>query len=145
MNEASEARPHVAEPPSANGPVAVFESIHAVLAAERAFLTASLACDLVPIPRGVTSDCGLALLFRTADLASARALLSGSPLGGRLRGIFVSGPGGYAPDAVNGPRSGDCEHGKTDDSNPGRAQTSDSSPDPAERNSSHPGDPEPRP
>ena len=81
----------VGEPPSVHGPVAVFDSIHAVLAAERAFLAAGLACDLVPIPRGVTSDCGMALLFRTADL-ELRARSSRRPtLGSRLRGIFLPG------------------------------------------------------
>jgi hypothetical protein len=104
MSDASQTKPPVGEPVSADGPVAVFDSIHAVLAAERAFLTAALACDLVPIPRGVASDCGLALLFRSADIESARALLAGPPLGERLRGIFVPGPNGYTPDTTNAPR-----------------------------------------
>jgi hypothetical protein len=104
MNDASETKPPVGERVPARGPVAVFESIHAVLAAERAFLTAALACDLVPIPRGVISDCGLALLFRTADLESARALLSSSPLRGRLRGIFIPGLDSYASEPMNPPR-----------------------------------------
>jgi hypothetical protein len=90
--------PAAGEPLSAGGPVAVFDSIHAVLAAERAFLEATLACDLVPIPRGVTSDCGLALLFREADLAPARTLLLQPPLRDRLRGIFLHGPTGYTPE-----------------------------------------------
>jgi hypothetical protein len=103
----------------------VFESIHAVLAAERVFVAAALVCDLIPIPRGVTSDCGLALLFRAADLESARALLTGSPLGGRLRGIFVPGPAGYMPDTMNAPGPADCGQ--------------------VEANDAHPGHPEPRP
>jgi hypothetical protein len=94
----------VGEPVAARGPVAVFDSIHAVLAAERAFLSAALACDLVPIPRGIISDCGLALLFRMADAESARAILADPALGERLRGIFVPGPDGYTPDAMNSPR-----------------------------------------
>ena len=104
MHDASETKPPAGERVAARGPVAVFESIHAVLAAERAFLAAALACDLVPIPRGVVSDCGLALLFRTADLESARALLADSTLGGRLRGIFVPGSDGYTSDPMNPPR-----------------------------------------
>jgi hypothetical protein len=104
MHDASETKPAAGERIAARGPVAVFESIHAVLAAERAFLAAALACDLVPIPRGVISDCGLALLFRAADLASARALLSDSTLGGRLRAIFIPGPDGYTSDPMNPPR-----------------------------------------
>lgn len=110
----------MSEPVSALGPVAVFDSVHTVLAAERTFLTAGLACDLVPIPRGVTSDCGLALLFRTADMELARTLLSHPTLGGRLRGIFVPGPDGYTPDAMNAPRPVDCG------SHPSPAETSES-------------------
>ena len=125
MRDTGETKPLVREPVSANGPVAVFDSIHSVLAAERAFLTAALACDLVPIPRGVVSDCGLALLFRTSDIESARAILAGPRLGDRLRGIFVPGPNGYTPDAMNARVSADCG--------------------PAEANDSHPGHPEPRP
>jgi hypothetical protein len=104
MNDASETKPPAGERVAAQGPVAVFESIHAVLAAERAFLTAALACDLVPIPRGVISDCGLALLFRTTDLESARALLANSTLGDRLRGIFIPGPDGYTSEPMTPPQ-----------------------------------------
>jgi hypothetical protein len=104
MNDARETKLPVGEPVAARGPVAVFDSIHAVLAAERAFLTAALVCDLVPIPRGVTSDCGLALLFRATDIESARAIFADPALGERLRGIFVPGPDGYIPDAMNSPQ-----------------------------------------
>jgi hypothetical protein len=101
MSATSGKMPAGREPVSADGPIAVFDSIHAVLAAERAFLAAALACDLVPVPRGVISDCGMALLFRTMDLASARALLAAPPLGNRLRGIYLPGPMGYTADAMN--------------------------------------------
>jgi hypothetical protein len=101
MHDANEASIPAPGPVPAGGPVAVFDSIHAVLAAERAFLAAALVCDLVPIPRGVISDCGLALVFRAADIRAARAILSGPPLGDRLRGIYVPGPDGYT-DATMG-------------------------------------------
>jgi hypothetical protein len=78
-----------------DGPVAIFDSIHAVLSAERALLAAGLRCDLVPVPRGLSSDCGLALLFRNDDAATVGAILAAQPLVRRLRGIFVSGSQGY--------------------------------------------------
>lgn len=47
--------------------IVVFDSIHYVLAAERAFQQAGLWCDLVPTPRAVHSDCGMVLEVRAAD------------------------------------------------------------------------------
>lgn len=126
MNDTADGSRHARAPISPRSPVAVFDSIHAVLAAERAFLAAGLACDLVPIPRGVTSDCGLALLFRAADLESARALLCGPTLVDRLRGVYRAGPGGYAPEAMTGPPLDP----PTDGGPPARlADTDDSQPD----------------
>ena len=51
--------------------VAVFASIHYVLAAERVFKQHGLWYDLVPTPRDISSDCGLVLEFRAADLEAA--------------------------------------------------------------------------
>ena len=87
-------------------------------AAEGAFRTARLACDLVPIPRGVASDCGMALVFRASDLAAARALLAGRLLRRRLRGIFVPGPNGYTPDAIDSPGRKNRDRGETSDADP---------------------------
>jgi hypothetical protein len=105
MNDANQEKARAGEPASAKGPVAVFDSIHAVLAAERAFLTAGLACDLIPVPRGLASDCGMALVFRNEDLEAAQVLLSRPPLGSRLRGIFIPSPGGYGPETKSDPGS----------------------------------------
>ncbi len=51
-----------------------FESIHQVLAAERALLEAGLAPDLVPVPREISANCGMAITVVPAE--RARALLA---------------------------------------------------------------------
>lgn len=66
--------------------VAVFRSIHYLLAAERLFHRHRVHCDLIPMPRGLSSDCGMALAFRARDAEPAGRILSDSRL--RLRGIF---------------------------------------------------------
>lgn len=54
--------------------ILVFDSIHHVLAAERALLDQSVGCDLIPTPREVSSDCGMALELRAADWPVAEAV-----------------------------------------------------------------------
>jgi hypothetical protein len=46
----------------------VFQSIHHVLAAERALLQRGLWCDLVPTPREIHTDCGMVVEFHRSDL-----------------------------------------------------------------------------
>ena len=55
--------------------VALFSSVHHVLAAERAFQAAGLWCDVVPTPRELSADCGVALRCRRSEFEAARALL----------------------------------------------------------------------
>lgn len=43
--------------------VAIFHSIHRVLKAEKMLKKASMSFLLIPVPRQLTSDCGLALRF----------------------------------------------------------------------------------
>ena len=46
-----------------NDYVAIFHSIHRVLKAEKILKQADVAFLLIPVPRQLTSDCGLALRF----------------------------------------------------------------------------------
>ena len=55
--------------------ILVFESIHHVLAAERALLDAGRWCDLIPTPRDVRSDCGMVIELRRADWDAASAVV----------------------------------------------------------------------
>jgi hypothetical protein len=54
--------------------ILLFDSIHHVLAAERALLDQSVWCDLIPTPRELSSDCGMALELRAADWPVAEAV-----------------------------------------------------------------------
>ena len=56
--------------------VLLFDSIHHVLAAERAFKEYQVWCDVVPVPRELSSDCGMAIEVRPADLAEVRRVLA---------------------------------------------------------------------
>lgn len=53
--------------------ILAFESIHHVLAAERALLDQGVWCDLIPTPRDVRSDCGMVIELRRADWNAAGA------------------------------------------------------------------------
>ncbi len=52
-----------------------FESIHQVIAAEKALLDAGLAPDMVPVPKEISSDGGRAMALPTAERAAALAAL----------------------------------------------------------------------
>lgn len=54
--------------------VLLFDSIHYVLAAERAFRARGAWCDVVPVPRNLSSDCGMAVEFRPSDLEAVRGM-----------------------------------------------------------------------
>ena len=57
--------------------VLLFDSIHYCLAAERAFKSRGVWCDVVPVPRDLSSDCGMAVEFRRADLDAVRDMCAG--------------------------------------------------------------------
>lgn len=61
----------------------LYDSIHDVMRAEKALKQAGLWCDLVPTPRQLSSDCGMAIEL---ECAAAEALLKvlGGPDGGRV-------------------------------------------------------------
>lgn len=75
--------------------VIVCESIHDVLALERALHDAELWCDLIPTPRQLSSNCGMALRVRLADDAAIARLRQVGKL--RLRGVYREVDGGYTP------------------------------------------------
>lgn len=55
--------------------VAIFHSIHKVLKAEKLLKQAGVRFLLIPVPRQLTSDCGLALRFTSADRDELLAVL----------------------------------------------------------------------
>ena len=52
--------------------VILFDSIHDVLAAQEVFREHDVWHDLVPVPRDLSSDCGMAIEFRPGDLKTVR-------------------------------------------------------------------------
>ena len=83
----------------------LFDSVHHVLAAERALKEGRVAHDLVPVPKELSSDCGMAIELREADARRAFRLW-GAPVV-RWRSIFKRGRKGFQP--VRAPATDDAE------------------------------------
>jgi hypothetical protein len=60
--------------------VAVFNSVHRVMKAEKLLKTAGLKVLLIPAPRSITSDCGLALRFAAGDRSVVEQAMAESNL-----------------------------------------------------------------
>lgn len=56
--------------------IVLFDSIHHVIAAEDAFKENGLWCDLTPVPRNLSSNCGMAVEFRRCDVEAVRSVLT---------------------------------------------------------------------
>jgi hypothetical protein len=80
--------------------IVLFDSTHDVMAAERALRAARLPHDLIPVPKELSADCGMAIELREADAPSALPRLEGSAL--RWREIFKRDRGGFEPVARTG-------------------------------------------
>lgn len=84
--------------------VIILFSIHFVLKAEQLLKKASLAHDVIPVPRQISSDCGMALAFSCRDGALVVKLLSEAAI--RIAGLYQrQETGSYVcldlPDGVN--------------------------------------------
>lgn len=71
----------------------LFDSTHHVLAAERVFKARGVWCDLLPVPRDLSADCGMALEFRACDLEAARKAIA--DLRVRPRAVYQPAAGGH--------------------------------------------------
>jgi len=68
--------------------VATFHSTYSVLKAEKLFKSAGLEqVRLIPVPSRISSDCGVTVRFRGADLDRAREILE--TLRDDLEGIYL--------------------------------------------------------
>ncbi len=67
--------------------VAVFDSIHYVIRAEKLLRGSGVWCDLIPTPRELSSQCGMSMELRPADLSAALTMLADPAL--RLGGIYT--------------------------------------------------------
>ena len=59
-----------------NDYVAIFHSIHRVMKAEKILKKAKLDMLLIPVPRQLTSDCGLAIRYTAKERAQIEQVLS---------------------------------------------------------------------
>ncbi len=60
--------------------VAVFNSVHRVMQAEKLLKDHGLPMLLIPAPRALTSDCGLAIRYAAIDRTKVEELLASSHL-----------------------------------------------------------------
>jgi hypothetical protein len=70
--------------------VVLFDSTSAALRAEKLSRAAGLQVKLIPVPRHLSSDCGLCLLFRTADQPAVTHILADAGLD--TAGVFPATP-----------------------------------------------------
>jgi len=56
--------------------VAIFSSIHYVLKAEQLLKAGSIPLDVVPVPREISGDCGMAITFAPVQLAAVQGILA---------------------------------------------------------------------
>lgn len=72
--------------------VAIFDSIHYVIRAEKKLSVSGVWCDLIPTPRELSSQCGMSIEIRPADVPAALEILADPEL--RLGGIYNITPNG---------------------------------------------------
>lgn len=60
--------------------VAIFNSVHKVMKAEKILKKEAIPMLLIPAPRSLSSDCGLAIRYGAADRPQLESLLSAAAL-----------------------------------------------------------------
>ena len=60
--------------------VAIFNSVHRVMKAEKLLKSEKIPMLLIPAPRALTSDCGLAIRYADSDRDRVEALLASASL-----------------------------------------------------------------
>ena len=71
----------------------VFESIHYVIKGEKTLKRAGLQIDVIPVPREISSDCGMALEFSCNDRERVERLLGDDDVS--VLGVYVLQKGEY--------------------------------------------------
>jgi hypothetical protein len=60
--------------------IILFESTHWVIRAERLCQKAGISCQAIPVPRAITSDCGIALEINADDKAGIEQILKANSI-----------------------------------------------------------------
>ncbi len=71
--------------------VLIFRGTHQVLTAEKALKNGGVGMRLIPVPRRLSSDCGLAIRIPPADIPRAREVLRAAGLPPRSAHILQNG------------------------------------------------------
>jgi hypothetical protein len=66
--------------------IAVFPSTHSVIKAEKALLRRGIAVDAAPVPRHISSDCGIGLRFECAFEKAVRDAIAEENI--RITGVY---------------------------------------------------------
>ncbi|MBU4176387.1 MAG: DUF3343 domain-containing protein [Desulfurivibrionaceae bacterium] len=56
--------------------VAIFSSIHYVLKAEQLLKAGNISLDVVPVPREISGDCGMAITFDSGQFTEVQSILA---------------------------------------------------------------------
>lgn len=74
--------------------VIVCESVHDVMALERALKDEGISVEMVPTPRELSSDCGMALEVIQTEIGRIAELHAQRPF--KWRGLFAKGSEGFS-------------------------------------------------
>jgi hypothetical protein len=77
----------------AKGFVFVLYSIHNVMKAEKILKSKRIAFDTIPVPKEISSDCGMAILAASPDKHRVRKVLGESRID--IKGIYLRTAGRY--------------------------------------------------
>ncbi len=72
---------------------ALLENIHQVMKAEDLLNGKNIFCDLVPVPREISSDCGMAVVVNRVDIETLEELLSSGGI--KIQALFQYDEGEY--------------------------------------------------
>jgi hypothetical protein len=75
-------------PPQHHSPtcVVILFSIHFVLKAEKLFKKQGISHDVIPVPREISSDCGMAVEFSCREIEKVSELLDAADI--RIAGLY---------------------------------------------------------
>ena len=65
--------------------ILIFQSTHGAIKAERLCMEAGVACRTIPVPRHISSDCGIALEIGEADKERMGRILQENAIVGEFR------------------------------------------------------------
>lgn len=83
-----------------NDYVAIFHSVHKVMKAEKILKQEQIEMLLIPVPRQLTSDCGLAIRYAAKERSSVEEILARQGLSPEE--LFLKVESGYEPVDLNG-------------------------------------------